>query len=95
MDLDELSTLSDTFEEDELVALNALPRNQDGLLKLLGHLRSYDSMQAWIFLFDEFLPVLTDEQFQSLKDQAKSVWGADGLPVMWPNVFPASDEFTI
>ena len=92
MSFDELSTLDENFEEDELTALEALPRNQDGLSILLDHLRSFDSEQAWCYLFNEFLPVLTVEQYRKLKEQAKSVWGEDGLSSMLPHIFSCSDE---
>ena len=88
MNFDELSILSETFEEDELSALNSLPRNQEGLVSLLEHLQSFDSIQAWCYLFEEFLPILTKEQYEDLKAKAKSVWSEDGLATMLPELLP-------
>lgn len=94
MSLDELTTLSDSFEEDELSALNALPRDQVGLKQLLDHLESFDSLQAWCLLFEEFFHLLTEDQYRDLMNQAQSVLSNDGLTNLLPHMFPPPEYGT-
>lgn len=91
MKLDELTTLSDSFEEDELRALDELPRNHKGLEQLLDHLQSFDSLQAWCFLFEEYLELLTDVQLDKLKGQAQALFDNEPLSVLLPHIFSPAD----
>lgn len=91
MKLDELTTLSDSFEEDELRALDKLPRNHEGLEQLLDHLQSFDSLQAWCFLFEEYLELLTDIQLDEFKDQAQALFDKESLSILLPHIFSPAD----
>lgn len=87
MDIDYLSVLSPTFDEDEEKALDALPRNKKGLAKLLSHLESFDSLNAWRFLFQEYSELLTDDQLWCLKDRASSIFDREALTALLPDIF--------
>lgn len=87
MDIDDLSVLSPTFDEDEEKSLDALPRNKIGLSKLLSHLESFDSLNAWCFLFQEYSELLTDDQLWWLKDRASSIFDWEALAALLPDIF--------
>ena len=87
LDIDDLSVLSPTFDEDEEKALDALPRNKKCLSKLLSHLESFDSLNAWCFLFREYSELLTEDQLWWLKDRASSVFDWEVLSALLPDVF--------
>lgn len=87
MDIDDLSVLSPTFDEDEEKALEALPRNKKGLSKLLSHLESFDSLNAWCYLFEEYSKLLTDDQLWWLKDKASSIFDIEVLVALLPDLF--------
>lgn len=87
MDIDDLSVLSPTFDEDEEKALVALPRNKKGLSKLLSHLESFDSLNAWCYLFEEYSKLLTDDQLWWLKDRASSIFDLEVLVALLPDIF--------
>ena len=87
LDIDDLSVLSPTFDEDEENALDALPRNKKGLSKLLSHLESFDSLNAWCFLFQEYSELLTDDQLWWLKDRASSIFDWEVLTALLLDVF--------
>lgn len=87
MDIDDLSVLSPTFDEDEEKALDALPRNKIGLSKLLSHLESFDSLNAWCFLFQEYSELLTDDQLWWLKGRASSIFDWEALAALLPDIF--------
>lgn len=87
MDIDDLSVLSPTFDEDEEKALVALQRNKKGLSKLLSHLESFDSLNAWCYLFEEYSKLLTDDQLWWLKDRASSIFDLEVLVALLPDIF--------
>lgn len=87
LDIDNLSVLSPTFDEDEEKTLDALPRNKKGLSKLLSHLESFDSLNAWCFLFQEYSDLLSDDQLWWLKDRASSIFDGEILSALLPDVF--------
>lgn len=91
MKSDELTTLSDSFEEDERRVFDELPRNHEGLEQLLDHLRAFDSLQAWCFLFEEYPELLTDTQLDELKDQAQALFDEESLSILLPHIFPPAD----
>lgn len=63
-DLDDIDITSDTLDEDEERALNALPRDIFGMRELLSYLRCYDLRpQAWLFLFENYAHFMTKEGY--------------------------------
>lgn len=87
MDIDDLSVLSPTFDEDEEKALGALPRNKKGLSKLLSYIESFDSINAWCFLFQKYSDLLTDDQLWWLKNRASAIFDWEILTAALPDVF--------
>ena len=93
MDFTDLKPSSPTFDENEAALLRALPKTKEGLIELLSHLDSFDSHAVWQFLIEEFVQLMTDEQYRILKERARLALGDDGLPELLPYVFgPSADD---
>lgn len=58
MELEDLDFESESYYEDEQVALARLPRDESGLDRLLDYLYRTDSFYGYMYLFDEFGDIL-------------------------------------
>lgn len=62
MKLSSLKLEDKKFFEKERIALEQLPRNEQGKAELLDHLKWIDSLEGYLVLYYEFLPFLTEEE---------------------------------
>ena len=85
MDFTDLKPSSPTFDENEAALLRALPKTKEGLIELLSHLDSFDSHAVWRFLLEEFVQLMSDEQYRILKERARLALGDDGLSEVLPS----------
>ena len=92
MDFTDLKPSSPTFDENEAALLKALPKTKEGLIALLSHLDSFDGHAAWLFLYEEFVQLMTDEQYRILKERTRLALGDDGLSEVLPYVFGAGAD---
>lgn len=85
MDIDELSTENDIFDEES--ALESLPKDREGLAKLLTYLHAFDSLPAWCYLFEEYGKLMTQEEYEAFEKQALAIFDRSMLYVFLPDVF--------
>lgn len=90
MDIEELSTENDVFDEE--AALESLPKNREGLAKLLTYLHAFDSLPAWCYLFEEYGQILTQKEHARLKQQALAIFDRSMLCDFLPDVFAREND---
>ncbi len=62
MKLSSLDLGDKKFYEKERIALEQLPRNEQGKTELLEHLKWIDSLEGYLVLYYDFLPLLTEDE---------------------------------
>lgn len=82
--LEELTPLHHSFLEDEIDALEALPRNQEGLAELLSYLRGFDSFEGWRVLFQDYSDLMEPSFLEEMRQKANQLFD----PAFWFAVEP-------
>lgn len=79
MNLEDFNRDDSQFNENEEVALKMLPRNEEGMNRLISYLEENDtSEQAWQFLFDNYEDLLRQYgRFEGLKKKVNECFPDD------------------
>jgi len=79
MKLSSLNLEDKKFFEQERIALEQLPRNEQGKAELLDHLKWIDSLEGYLVLYHEFLPFLTEEEREWADSRVKKIFDPEVL----------------
>lgn len=79
MKLSSLNLGDKKFFEKERSALEQLPRTEEGKAELLDHLKWIDSLEGYLVLYHEFLPLLTEEERNWADARVKKIFDPEVL----------------
>lgn len=93
MKLSSLDLGDKKFFEKERIALEQLPRNEQGKAELLDHLKWIDSLEGYLVLYNDFLPLLTEGERKWADARVKKIFDPEILRLF--NCFDDNDLWRV